>query len=712
MQLHRKHFHGSLLMPGITLAPLPHWRILIKSIFTRSLNNRDLAKPWLLSDSEVPFWFSRSAFAMLTIARWYEAYTDKKSPTIWIPDYFCNQSLRALREANYPLYFYPITRQLIPDWKSCHAKALTNKPDIFILVHYFGYPSDGKQARQFCNEQGCILVEDAAHVLIPYHDIGSHGEFVFYSLHKLLAIPDSALLIQRSRKKALRKLSKKNPMEVMVQIIERMPQASPTPWSWLLKRILQKFLPDFLWLKRGKAVDPSPDPIPFKPLQSGLSRSLLTTQLSHINTCALTRKTNQAILRAYNNSSGEKALFQSGDYVPYMAAFQCTTKEYAEEHFRLLKENRSPVMKWPDLAPEVLADPETHKSALELEKTLLFLPVHQSLGISAIKRIGRFLGNDALKETGAKDFKIVRYNGGKEEWADWMAAAGKSNLLQSWEYGNAKEKVEGWKIRREVIKRNDSVVAIFQALEKSWGPVGVIRINRGPLLINEIDDFNIKYNIYRVLRKSWMWWKGRILLIAPDLVDVPENIAILALANFKERQVEQWQSSIIDLSLSEVDLRKNLNGKWRNQLKKAEQLQIDLKTEQSDESFYWLLDCYKQMMKDKSFRGTGVELYKELYRFKKNNFYVFQAWYDGQAAAGILIVQHGQSCTYQIGWNSSGGRRIYANNFLLWNAIIEMKQRGCAWFDLGGIDEKNTPGIAKFKRGLGGKEYTLVGEFY
>ena len=44
--------------------------------------------------------------------------------------------------------------------------------------------------------------------------------------------------------------------------------------------------------------------------------------------------------------------------------------------------------------------------------------------------------------------------------------------------------------------------------------------------------------------------------------------------------------------------------------------------------------------------------------------------------------------------------------------IIEMKQCGCAWFDLGGIDEKNTPGIAKFKRGLRGEEYTLVGKLY
>ena len=95
----------------------------------------------------------------------------------------------------------------------------------------------------------------------------------------------------------------------------------------------------------------------------------------------------------------------------------------------------------------------------------------------------------------------------------------------------------------------------------------------------------------------------------------------------------------------------------------------------------------------------------------QNNCYVFQALLDGQAVAGILIVRHGTSCTYQIGWNSPTGRKVYANNLLLWNAVLEMKQHNCFWFDMGGIDENTTPGIVKFKRGLGGKEYALVGEW-
>jgi acyl carrier protein len=36
---------------------------------------------------------------------------------------------------------------------------------------------------------------------------------------------------------------------------------------------------------------------------------------------------------------------------------------------------------------------------------------------------------------------------------------------------------------------------------------------------------------------------------------------------------------------------------------------------------------------------------------------------------------------------------------------------GYRWFDMGGIDPENLPGITAFKRGIGGGEYQLIGNF-
>jgi lipid II:glycine glycyltransferase (peptidoglycan interpeptide bridge formation enzyme) len=701
-------------MSKITLAPLPKLRDIIKSIFTKPLSNKDLSKSWKSMESDISHWFSRSAFAMLAIAKWYELYTNKKSTTIWIPDYFCNEPLQLLRKSNFKLHFYPITDGLIPNWELCRDQSLTIKPDIFFLVHYFGYPSDGINARKFCNEYNCILVEDAAHVLIPQKDIGLHGEFVFYSPHKLLAISDGSVLIQRTKTKVLRKLSNNNPVKVMRQILEDMPQKSPSTLLWLLKRTLQKFLPDFLWIKRLKEeniAEMPHGPTSFKPMQSKLSRKLLTIQIPHINKYVLARQTNQAIISSFYNPSEEKALFQIGNYIPYISGIRCKTDFYTEEKLRLLKRKRSPVMKWPDLPPEVLSESDNHTLAIELQKNLFFSPVHQSLNISAIKRVGSLIGNKNPVELNNDDYKLEWFKGSNKDWQKYIELVVKSNLLQSWAYGKAKEESESWTVKRGLIRHNGNVTAIFQALEKSFGFFRIIRINRGPMLLSDKNNFKTKYNIYKLLCKTFQWWKGRILLIAPELISTPENLGVLALTNFRKRSPKPWQSAIIDLSLSEDNQRKNLNGKWRNQLKKSEQRGLELNIGRSSKTFFWLLDRYAQMMKDKSFTSTSIEFYSNLYNINQNNFFVFQALLDEKIVAGILIIRHGNSCTYNIGWNSQEGRKLYANNFLLWNSILEMKRRGCVVFDLGGIDQKNTPDITRFKRGLKGKEYTLVGEW-
>ena len=198
-------------MFNTTLAPLPSWREICKAIFIRKPEDKIIANPWLSRPSDIPYWFSRSSVSIYIIVSWWIKYTDKKKPIIWIPDYFCNESLIWLRgKIDCTFHFYKINADFVPDWNHCNDSVTYNKPDIFILVHYFGSPSDGELARQFCNKYHCVLVEDGAHVLIPYKGIGSFGEFTFYSPHKLIAIPDGSVLIHRPKTKVQGIISNKD----------------------------------------------------------------------------------------------------------------------------------------------------------------------------------------------------------------------------------------------------------------------------------------------------------------------------------------------------------------------------------------------------------------------------------------------------------------------------------------------------------------------
>ncbi|MCE9539275.1 MAG: peptidoglycan bridge formation glycyltransferase FemA/FemB family protein, partial [Bacteroidetes bacterium] len=93
------------------------------------------------------------------------------------------------------------------------------------------------------------------------------------------------------------------------------------------------------------------------------------------------------------------------------------------------------------------------------------------------------------------------------------------------------------------------------------------------------------------------------------------------------------------------------------------------------------------------------------------NIKIYYSVIGGQRIAAILVACFFDSCHYLAGWNSELGKNFCAHNFLLWHAIENCKLMGFNWFDMGGIDPINHPSISAFKRGVGGEEYSITGEW-
>lgn len=693
-------------MSKSTVLPMPKWGTLLKALFLRSINESELVKIWKTDNKDFHYWFSRSAFAILTIAQWWKVNNNNRIPTIWVPDYFCDQSLQLLRNENFPIYFYPINKHLMPDWEKCKIQAKTILPDIFILVHYFGYPSDLHQAKIFCDEFQSVFVEDAAHVLKPEKGIGTQGDFVFYSPYKLLPISAGSLLIQRIKSKKILKLARQNNIVSIKEVIQKMPKKVPSSWIWLLKRLLQKLLPNFIfiWLKKYNKVEKTiKSEIPFKPILNRFGKKLLFIESKNIGSIGVKRQINYSMFNNLANCGTKKPLINKKEFTPFTFGLRFCKQGEAKYYYKLFQENNLPVMKWPDLPPEIMSNKKKHPHANNLFDTNLFFPVHQTLKNSTLVKISDLIHNNNC-------YKLLFENIDSIKWEDLLNQVNNPNLMQTWGYGEAKRKVNGWSVKRVMITYKDQPIAIFQSLEKKWCPIGIIRINRGPLFLGDIDNTS-KYYIYKTLRKLSCWRKFRIILIAPNLYDTEENIAIMKLAGYKKIKKKPQKSILINLTKTDDSLRKDLNGKWRNQLKKSEKYGLSFKMGNTVYLHNWLMKKYKQLMIDKSFVGPNIELYSELHNFRKKDSVILQAWLRNVAVAGILITKHGSFCSYQVGWSSLEGRKVYANNFLLWNSIVEMKKQGYASFDLGGINEDLTPGITRFKRGLGGVEYQLVGEW-
>ena len=205
-----------------------------------------------------------------------------------------------------------------------------------------------------------------------------------------------------------------------------------------------------------------------------------------------------------------------------------------------------------------------------------------------------------------------------------------------------------------------------------------------------------------------------ILFVAPNIIkDVIDCEKLQELGYNVANNHNTWASILIDLSLDEVSLRKNLHQKWRNLLNKSEKMVLKLEIDNSDDGLSLLMSKYKQMMTEKTFSGPSERLIREIKHVtaNKSSIQVMYAVKNDVRVGGILVLGYINTCHYLVGWNSQEGRILQSNYFLLWHAMLTFKKMGYHWFDLGGINKKSTPGITHFKRGLGGKEYALIGEF-
>lgn len=285
------------------------------------------------------------------------------------------------------------------------------------------------------------------------------------------------------------------------------------------------------------------------------------------------------------------------------------------------------------------------------------------------------------------------------------------HLMQAWDYGDAKRVAAGWHIRRYVFEQRSTPVAICQVLEKRVLGLRVAsRINRGPLFLEPDPSQAARENVYRLLRRKWLPILGGPLLIAPALLLTEENAAILRAAGFRRRKVNPWCSALIDLQNDEKMLLATLSSTWRNRLRQSQRAGLVLDASGSDASVNWMLEMHAQNMASKDFVGPKRALVQALHRSRPAGIVVLTALLGGKPVSAMLIAKFGAAAEYYLGWfGTPEGRKANSGNFLYWHTAMEMRKAGFRWLDLGGYYSNDKFG--HFKKGMGGAEYKLIGEW-
>jgi hypothetical protein len=293
-----------------------------------------------------------------------------------------------------------------------------------------------------------------------------------------------------------------------------------------------------------------------------------------------------------------------------------------------------------------------------------------------------------------------------------MSRLPRSNMLQSLQFARATRILDKKVTRHAVIEKDGEPAGIMSIQEIKLGPLHVIDLYRGPLWFSEnpslecLREFAIAFNSAfprrPLRRRRWL----------PEWEGDEQSLKVITESGFKPKPMS-FETIWLDLTKPEPNLRAQMQQKWRASLNKGERENLEIIQDWTGSTGKAFLQQYAIDKELKKYRGRSPRFVAaELALALRNREAVFLwACQDKLPVAGILLMMHGSSATYRIGWTTTEGRKANAHNVMLWEAAKLLKARGVKTFDLGGIEPHGAEGLTAFKAGMGGERLKLPGIF-
>lgn len=289
----------------------------------------------------------------------------------------------------------------------------------------------------------------------------------------------------------------------------------------------------------------------------------------------------------------------------------------------------------------------------------------------------------------------------------WDRLAGSQFAMQQdWAYGQACVAM-GRSVLRAEVKDGSQSVGVLQLIHRPFlgflhAAVGI----RGPIWCDDLPA-DVVADATRLLAQTLPLPRFRGLLLTPETT-VPD----MMLQSGFQRVMTPYNTIEIDLDRPLQDLRGSLNQKWRNRLNVAEAAGMKVRRIDSDvRTYLWLLEAEEKQQNKEGYRALPPS-FVPAWQASGGQLRVYAVEHDDQIVAAMLFLLHGRRATYHIGWSNAEGRRLSAHNLLLWTAMRKLQKAGVTNLDLGGLNTRDSPGIARFKLGIGGQIKTLSGTWF
>ncbi len=304
-----------------------------------------------------------------------------------------------------------------------------------------------------------------------------------------------------------------------------------------------------------------------------------------------------------------------------------------------------------------------------------------------------------------------------DAWKNILSQFEDASIYQTEEF--TKASVGGNNIEQFILKENDTVIAaalvrlkIIKKLNRGiayirWAPLWQRKNSeRNPMIF----ELAIKNLIEEYVNKRKLMLRIMSGLSEEDNQDIIIILKKLGLTPFKNKS----KSILMDLSKTEDELKAGLNKRWRYSLRNAEKRDLTIRMSNSNEAFKQFLNIYKEMHARKNFKEyVDVESFGKINDELPDNLKlnIFLCENENKVISGIVVPTIGNTAIYLLGATKEIALRMKSSFKVQWEIIKWLKVNGYKYYDLGGIDKVENPGVYNFKSRMGGKEITYIGGY-
>jgi len=285
----------------------------------------------------------------------------------------------------------------------------------------------------------------------------------------------------------------------------------------------------------------------------------------------------------------------------------------------------------------------------------------------------------------------------REEWNTFVAQEPSFALLQSWEWGEFKEKL-GWKAFRIAVEEQGQIVAGAQMLVRPvpLGLASVAYVPRGPLG-NWLDE-EIRPPLLSELQRVARHHRAVFLRFEPPLLNDPTIGRILGQHRFRASAYtnQPCATIIVDLAQGLDDILAHMRRSTRYSIRYAAKQGVTVQAGNVED-----LEVFCRLMQITGRRGGFRPRALNYYRHQWETFAplgwlrLFVASYQGKILAMNVSTAFGGHAIYLHGASSGEYSNLTPNHLLLWEAIQWAKAQNCRTYDLWGIPDEVAQAVYK-----------------